>query len=132
MEKEKRIYKFRGFCKDTQQWCFGSLVDNQNTKSTIIDATGRSLNCHPVSIGQFTGMCTDENIEVYEGDIINFPDAVFDGVVCFKDGGYIVKSLLSDNIYDLYWVFRRKMIGQPTPKIVGNIFERDMTHNEGL
>lgn len=72
-----------------------------------------------------TGMTDGEGKEVLEGDHVLIPSTMLNteiiGIIEYKDGQFVARSILSNSIYALTWVFRDRMIGEPRSKIIGNI-----------
>lgn len=75
-----REIKFRGKSKKTGEWLYGSLLisyfkDNKGVeKYYITQFIGNYTFEHevvPETVGQYTGINTNDNKEVYEGDIVD-------------------------------------------------------------
>jgi uncharacterized phage protein (TIGR01671 family) len=71
----KRPILFRGYSESLNKWVEGDLV--QDVGYTYIlerDSQGRnneeSIEVHPDSVGQFTGLCDMEGIKIFEGDVL--------------------------------------------------------------
>ena len=74
-----------------------------------------------------TGMTDSEGKEVLEGDYVLIPSTMLNtqiiGIIEYKDGHFVARSILSNSIYALTWVFRDRTIGEPRSKIIGNIVD---------
>lgn len=124
-----RDIKFRGICIDDSglrgEFVYGYYFINSENKSIISSALFYEVESE--TVGQFTGMLTNDSKPVYEGDIIRVPHSEFNaeivGVVEFERGAFFLRSLLSGTTSDLGWVLRKRMPREPFAKIIGNIHE---------
>jgi len=67
-----RTIKFKGLRVDGQGWVYG--MPTFYKKYILNDNKVDSLNSYeviPESVGQFTGKLTSDDMEIYEGDLIN-------------------------------------------------------------
>jgi hypothetical protein len=67
-----RTIKFKGLRVDGQGWVYGMPTFYKNY--ILNDNKVDSLNSYkviPESVGQFTGQRTSDEVEIYEGDLIN-------------------------------------------------------------
>lgn len=117
-----RDIKFRGM-SEKGKWHYGWFFTNEFDESTIFSADGAwkvSLD----SVGQFTGIYSKSNREIYEGDIVRAGDDKKIGVVGW--GKYITENEWGEDI--LGWMFVGKtrawaLDPQDGFEIVGNIYE---------
>lgn len=113
-----RKIKFRGFCKDINDWVYGSIVEEFDR--TKLDENGKIPDYYQIyskisgwhivekgSIEQYTGYSDINGIDIYEGDKVSFKRWAFTkeiliGRVGFVDGLYCILpkiSLLQISLY---------------------------------
>lgn len=89
-----REIKFRGKCKDNNQWVYGSLV--KTPFGTYIewyeDSICNRVEVDPLTVGQYTGFKDRNGKEVYEGDIFKL-GPIFCKIIWREDfGGFYLKE----------------------------------------
>lgn len=93
-----RQIKFRGKRIDNLEWVFGDLIENQGrffiyhstSETTIKDNDNGYITIEAVeidnsTIGQFTGLTDKEGKEIYEGDILDFHNMLFNSVAIYNE-----------------------------------------------
>lgn len=79
-----RTIKFRGLCTETKKFVFGDLIHGVGAKDGNMYILPNIVNlaniphCDPLdgvkvipeTVGQFTGIYDDNDLEIYEGDIV--------------------------------------------------------------
>lgn len=136
-----REFKFRGKLISTNEWVYGSLINNAFTKYSkpvyyIFDETKIEYDCwediagyldefevYPETVGQFTGIIDENGQDVCEGDIVKYYEFNEEtqevinmgiGAVYFDDnyeGNYTIKGEEPNSL------------GRYLIVIVGNIYE---------
>lgn len=114
------IRKYRGKTWDGK-WVYGLPVYliQENYDNNDIDGISTSFDINedvnPETVGQFTGILDDNNVEIYEGDIIEDVIGKFKTQVYFYKGRFVAgpsKMIISDSPS----TSRRKVV-------VGNIYD---------
>lgn len=130
-----REIKFRGRDIRTGNWLYGDLRRLEDR--TLIIPTGENAfkasidDCvHPNSIGQFTGLHDMEDIDIYEGDIVEWvffyyeAECLHKGVIEWYQGGFAF-NVIDNDIHDAGW-YGISDLNTDTGsdvRIIGNIYD---------
>lgn len=126
-----REIKFRGKVADEpNEWVYGYLT-NENTIYQPREMK-YSKNCGvgvftviPESIGQFTGLYDKDDVEIYEGDVIEYKDStgLHKETVIFDKGCFYVGFHCGSSTR-----VAPKLINTRISKVIGNIYESEVTN----
>lgn len=72
-----RTIKFRGQCKDTQEWFYGSYFIGAFNTHWIVTNDFVFTPVQQETVGQFTGLYDCASIEIYEGDVVRQNFAIY-------------------------------------------------------
>ena len=129
-----REIKFRGKRKDTNEWVYGYLAEDDNGNPIIIH---KSINASfyeviPETVGQYTGVKDKNKKEVYKGDIIEIRDLFGTPqtivVVEWNDYGYFGVTEKGRGMIDYLAGLKTNCVNFV---VIGNIYENPELLEEG-
>lgn len=135
-----RIIKFRGKKKQTGEWLYGDLMNDNIGGSYIYPIDAENLYKEnavtPDTVGQFTGLLDGNGQEIFEGDVMRIPETEFNieiiGVVEFDRGSYVVRSFFSGTHSCLAWAVRERQSGERRGVVIGNIYDNPELQKGGV
>lgn len=88
-----RTIKFRGQREDNKEWVYGSLIEDRYIIDNVVEWNEDYFNTEfwwrviPETVGQFTGLPSQDKEDIYEGDILfDYDDDYY--VVEFSEGRF--------------------------------------------
>lgn len=131
-------YKFRGKDIDQNTWRYGSLVswversdnglsehqfkETETVLHEIVDTECQQWIIYPKSISQFTGMKDYRNIDIYEGDIVEYSDSSGSGIGyvdwCDNEMCYVIIDSVEGLELNLGRYYSNEVV------IIGNMYDR--------
>ena len=111
--------KFRGRQIETGEWFYGDLFqDDKHGDVCIYDKIiGNFMNVTPNTIGQYTGRKDRDDVEIYDGDIVEFKNER--NKIKFADE-YLTYFLINAKGYGFY---KLGNIYSVELRVIGNIYE---------
>lgn len=112
-----REIKFRGIGSNDKQWVYGFYAQAKGQRATFhyicSGPADIGVRVDPLTVGQFTGMVSEDGKEIYEGDILEAESDKRVGAVVFRSGCFWFKS--GPNYGELHYT--------PYMSILGNTYE---------
>ena len=128
-----RVVKFRFWCKREKAMSRSYTLDDLRLGASILSP------CKDDVTMQYTGLHDKNGVEIFEGDILRFPDMGEEGyehkegfdftnqaVVCFENGRFELEKFYDDNSAVLDEMNRDHeefITIWKTSEIIGNVFE---------
>ena len=115
-----RTIKFRGKRVDTNEWVYGSLIEDKYIVGNVIDWNEDYFNTEywwkviPETVGQFTGLYDKNGKEIYEGDLVVYYASGFARIEFVAGGFHIIQE-------EYGFDFMGQMLA--TIEVIGNIFD---------
>ena len=84
-----RTIKFRGWREDTKEWVYGYVYKVESKGLWFID-NGKTVShqVFPETVGQFTGLPSQDKEDIYEGDrLFDYDDDYY--VIEFSEGRFV-------------------------------------------
>ena len=123
-----REIKFRGVNKLTNEWEYRDLLQAKSQRQAwIINRLSNQIILE--TAGEYTGVHdnTDEETEVFEGDVIvfNYKDVEYTGEVKFEAGMFIIACInLTDSYIPMFDIMERdRDFWWINGEVIGNKFE---------
>lgn len=114
--KDIREIKFRGQKEHGREWVYGNLIQFEwavfIVKNGSFEERWRVI---PGTVGQYTGLKDKNGNEIFEGDIVVFPNNSKYHIVDFHQSGFVLKSV--DDKIVVYNIKSQSI------EVVGNIYE---------
>lgn len=86
-----RTIKFKAkYEGDGKTWVYGDLIHKRTDKDCVIiqEENGCGSDCIPETVCQYTGYLDVDDMEIYEGDILEEEGSKDRYIVVFDDGGF--------------------------------------------
>ena len=152
----EREIKFRGQRIDTKEWVYGSFINARRTnvnieltgeyKSIIQDESNLPYQVIPKTVGQYLVFKDKNKKEIYEWDIVMFPDCYDSGehgqfstnhygVIVFINGAFQVRSIMEINgkpTYEYETIGIDLDLNPSDCYIIATKFDKEKIKKEGL
>lgn len=119
-----RTIKYRGYNRKNKQWLYGFYLQNRGAHFVCPDefATGKTWEDYevdPDTVGQFTGLLDKNGKEIYEGDIVQCGDFVYQ--VVYEGKRYASFGLRRSK--DLFMHYFGEAMEASECTVIGNIHD---------
>ena len=124
---------FRGKTKDGVGFVYGDLVHKRNGLAAIEDGGGLRADIDETTIGQFTGLKDINEVEIYEGDVVDWTffryygteeEHRLRGIIEWYQGGFIFRVIENDfENAGFYGISDLNTDTESDCEIIGNIYD---------
>lgn len=119
-----REIEFRGQREDTKKWVYGYLL-RMFDEISIMDKKNENL-VFPVdknTVGQFTGKTDSQGTKVFEGDLLEYDEDIFNGVEFITQRKSGVVTFAENGTWCAGRLFSLSAVIANNSKVVGTIYE---------
>ena len=137
-----REIKFRGKRIDNNEWVYGGYMKNINgtyitdTDNFHLRKTYKNYLVYDETIGQFTGLCDKNNVEIYEGDLLKYSEdtSEISGIdeVFYNEeyGTFEVAINRKRNDTEVLGFYLSRLGIGTKYEVIGNIYDNKENNNE--
>lgn len=124
-----KIIKFRVWDIEEKQWMKEDISLSYNFDGSRNNYRADGLASSGIHFCQFTGLYDENDVEIYEGDLVEDEDRNI-GKVCFEAGMFIIgTSKYTDHYKNIYEFFNHHTDANTSLKVIGNFYENKDMYN---